>query len=1404
MNNVIEASRLSPQQQSLSHNMNDSDTYAAIQHIGISIIINGSLNIEQLRRALVNTVLAHAAMQAQYCDVPGISGLMQTFPFEHCTDTDEQVSADATASQKEGVCWLEQDLRIDAASSPDARLREAIENSMTFSKGDSRMRAYLYRLADDQYQFVLTVPALSADRGSLVRLLKELANNYDTGAVPREHDEEDIDYPQFIEWLYDMQEDESADEGLRFWQKQCDKSLDQASLPLLKANAANTDAHTPPSCMLKSTVLTKLQQIAASADCDLEDILMSAWACLISRHLNGRETQRLCLSWLHDCRDDYEELQNTLGLFERPFPCHLDIDTATPFAALIEQFSTQKALMSEWQEFAPSDEGILQAYRRYAFQYFAQQHVHSCAEFTLTVDDIQVQQQAFDVFLLCQPLQNTPDSESNTSATFDQLKLQIMSREGRHHDDALHTLLTQYCAVLQHLAEGGTAHLQNRVSDLVMCDTKEAMWLANVFGASRASKFDGTFLSHFAEMAERYPERVAIVDHDREWSYQELDKTSQQLASVLVDKYHVQHSNVAICLERSGRYVLTMLALMRTGACCIPLEPQQPIERIRTILLDADAQLIASSDTLPEAALSEVANSESASLPFISLPDVMQSIDNDTPALNKEISPHQPAYMIYTSGTTGTPKGVVVGHSQLVNYSCAALKGLGLSNEGEQAPVRHYAMTSTFIADLGNTVLFPSLMSGACLHLISAEVAVQPEALRAYLQRHSIDVMKIVPSHLDALLDGADPEQILPKQHLVLGGEACSIELINKIQSAAPSLTIYNHYGPSETTVGVMIHKLDATALHHLQGAIPLSDALSNCYVYVLDEQLNPAPIGCLGDVYIGGAQLCHGYYQRPALTAQQFVPNPFYDADRDFSTRLYRTGDLGWVNNSGQLRLQGRADHQIKIRGYRIEAGELESVLRRHTGIAQALVRLDHHDDDDRLVAYLVADTSLGNNDGLGEREASDQLNKKSMQAYLRQHLPDYMVPSDYVLLERFPLLANGKIDYKNLPRPTLIHVAMVPPRNDTEKVLIDIWRVLLNVDELGIDHHFFDMGGHSLLAIKLMGRVRSHFNTELAITTVFQAPTIRELAILIDGKSGHGYSTLVPLNEAAKHLGTQENNDTLEQNDISENTSSSESIPSIYCFHPTRGHVSCYHTLADALNKEVAVFGLQSHDMLHEQGVPASLDVLVDDYIEQMLAHSPEGPFYLLGWCVGGQMAMFVAEKLHALGKNVAWTGVVDYDPEVRNNESLDNLYSDFLNHIKNENIVLTDEALASIKEQIDPLDYEQGLSVLIDVGLRGGYFSKEWQHDQLKAKFLCDKQANRLVKHTLPPKIPSLLHLWLTEQKVAQRDNLVERWGQYSQQPIQSAIYDADHYSIMDHTAFHQSVLNHIQPGRFGGAN
>jgi len=537
--------------------------------------------------------------------------------------------------------------------------------------------------------------------------------------------------------------------------------------------------------------------------------------------------------------------------------------------------------------------------------------------------------------------------------------------------------------------------------------------------------------------AARTPNAPALAFEGQALTYRELDLRASRLAAHLAGLGVGPDVTVGLLVERSLEMIVGILGILKAGGAYVPIDAAYPAERVAYMLSDSGAAAVLTQSSLAD----KVSGVQAVCLDAFAW-------NKDAPRIEAPVHAHHLAYVIYTSGSTGQPKGVGIEHRNIVNYVLGVIERLRLE------PGMRYATVSTIAADLGNTVIFPSLATGGCLHVISQERAENGGLLAEYFEREKIDVLKIVPSHFAAL----NPEGVMPKRRLILGGEPSRLDWIERLRALAPACEIFNHYGPTETTVGVLTCPAAGRIAATQSGTLPLGKPLPNVEIRLVE-----------GEICIGGAGVARGYLNRPELTAEKFVDG------------FYRTGDRGRELADGSIEFCGRVDHQVKVHGYRVELGEIEAALRSHEKVRDAVVLLR----EDQLVAFV----------------APSEADARTLREHLKARLPQYMVPSVLVPMERLPLTPNGKVDRQALARFTVQkETPAAAPRTGTEKALAEIWGELLQA-EVGVDEDVFDLGAHSLMAMKALTLIRDRFQVSLSLRNLFEHPTIAGLAGVLDG---------------------------------------------------------------------------------------------------------------------------------------------------------------------------------------------------------------------------------------------------------------------------------------------------------------
>jgi amino acid adenylation domain-containing protein len=587
----------------------------------------------------------------------------------------------------------------------------------------------------------------------------------------------------------------------------------------------------------------------------------------------------------------------------------------------------------------------------------------------------------------------------------------------------------------------------------------------------------------FEDQVRQTPRAPAVMEGAESISYAKLNRRANQLAHHLRRRGVRADSQVGLYMQRSIDAIVAILGILKSGGSYVPLDPDIGATRLAYQIADIGAPAIVSHRGLAGQLLPHRSK--------------VVDVDRDAAELIAEretdpdpiFVPENLAYVIYTSGSTGLPKGVAITHRSLANYTGFMCDKLGLHQGGQQMRL---ATVSTLAADLGNTVIFPSLVSGGCLDLIPYEVATDPLRLKAHLAAHPVDVLKIVPSHLTALISASEnAAALLPRNQLVIGGEKFSIELWNRLSSLPRTCAILNHYGPTETTVGSLTFGLGGELPSNDCASVPIGRPIANTEIFILDKGLRCVPVGKPGELYIGGEGLARGYLNQPDQTAARFIPHPYSLLG---GRRLYRTGDRVRFLPDGQVEFLDRVDCQVKIRGFRVELGEIEAVMRLHPAISEAVVLAQTSaSEDSQLIAYYVM------------HPGAPSPKKSEFRGFLIDRLPSFMIPATFVNLKALPLTLNGKIDRHALAQiestASQAERTIAAPRTREEECLAAIWAEVLRVDTLSVDDNFFELGGDSILSIQIAAKA-ARFGLRFTPLDLFRCPTIAALATLITTK--------------------------------------------------------------------------------------------------------------------------------------------------------------------------------------------------------------------------------------------------------------------------------------------------------------
>jgi len=766
-----------------------------------------------------------------------------------------------------------------------------------------------------------------------------------------------------------------------------------------------------------------------------------------------------------------------------------------------------------------------------------------------------------------------------------QLTATVKYRDDLFVEDSIQCFALNFIELLDTLSASGEQKIQH-VN--LMNEQQKHHILGMVDSAIEVSPTSQTLDGLFLQQVNSYPNAIAIQDEHSQLTYAELDAKASMLAKQLLVQHNIAGKRVGVCLPRGIDLVINLLAVLKAGACYVPLDPNIPQARTEMIIEDGQLSLI-----LLDPSLQHLDFSDKTTVTH------QQKLLNTT---NKENTPNQliddvilteeqgsnSAYVLFTSGSTGRPKGVEVSHANAVNLLASFAQYPGFKQGDSLLAV------TTISFDISVLELFLPLCFGGKTIITDSSASASPQALIANIDKFKPTMMQATPASWKMLFDAN--WQGDKNLTVLCGGEALPKSLAEKLSEHCQAL--YNVYGPTETTIW-------STLSHYTSGDVTIGRPVANTQVYVLDSNLQLVPQGIVGELHIAGDGVSKGYFEQPELTNKVFVENPYG------AGLLYKTGDLARLNSHGDFECLGRIGNQVKIRGFRIELDDIEENVRAIQGIKDVAVKAQNMNDDDALVCYFVSEDST--------REVTNDTIKKALKAVL----PNYMLPAFYVSLPALPMTPNGKIDRKQLPMPELAddQREVLAPRNDIEQQLLVLWQNILKQQHISIDDDFYDIGGHSLLAVQLLANINQQFSLTLDNQFTLSHTTIIDMATTIaDGDFTQENSMMIPLNKG-----------------------NNEHRP-LFLMHPIGGTVYCYMAMLKSLDKQLPVYAFQSPGIDDADEAEVDIEAIAAKYVEQILNTQGEGPYRLGGWCFGGVIAYEAASQLLALGKTVESIYVFD----------------------------------------------------------------------------------------------------------------------------------------------------------------
>ncbi|MCC5648474.1 amino acid adenylation domain-containing protein [Nostoc sp. XA013] len=1043
----IEGFQISPQQKRLWLLQQEANHQP--YRVQCAVLVEGNIEHSILEKAIHNVWAKYEILRTSFPTLAEMAVPLQVI--------EEEISIKFNYYDWQNLDTETQQINIDALFQDYNKLYFDLKEGFT-------SQIYVIKKSENQYLLLVAISTICADRISLHHLLHDISVTYDTYLQEHELEDTPLQYADIAAWQNELLIGEEAEIAKEYWLNQKVSNFLIDKLPNEKK--VNQKPRFEPKVIrinFDSAITNNIAAIAQKETVDVSTVLMACWQIILWR-LNKKS--EAVLAWCCDGRN-YQELQPAVGLLAKYLPIHIQLQEGYILSDILKQSDEHLNQVVQWQDFFNAEDFFTEtkdsqelSFLPFAFEFVSQPNKYFASEVSFAIQKVYSCIERFKVKLLCWQ-------------QVDSLTAELYYDANLFEQEDIERLAAQF----QTLLSSAINNPEIVIAQLEVLSPQERQQLLGEFNNTKTAHSPYQCIHHWIEaQANSTPNNIAAIFGNQHLTYKELNAKANNLAHHLTSLGVKSETIVALCVERSLDMIIGIFGILKAGAAYLPLEPSLPEAALAFRLQDAQVSVL-----LTQKCLVEKMNFQ-AQVVCIDA-DINDSLQDN---VLKPVTPENLAYVIYTSGSTGKPKGVAVEHRQIVNYVNGILEKLDL-------PVAsNFATVSTFAADLGNTAIFSALCTGGCLHIIAEECATDPVAFAEYCDelrsaagdRYSIDCLKIVPSHLSALLSGSHSEKLLPRQCLILGGEAATWDLIKQVRELAPKCKIFNHYGPTETTVGVLTYPVEEVSTDTLSNTVPLGRPLANTQIYLLDNYCQPVPLGAVGEIYISGDNLARGYINQPELTNERFIANPF---SSETDARLYKTGDLGRYQSDGNLEFLGRIDDQVKLHGYRIELGEIEAVLRQHSQLREVVVvAKETYPGKKQLVAYIVG---------------QEHLKSAELRDFLQRKLPEYMLPSQFVFLKALPLTANGKIDKKSLPAPDSVkpelQAAFVAAQTPVEIALARIWAELLNLEQVSIHDNFFELGGDSIISIQAIAKA-NQVGLRLTPKQIFEHQTIAKLALV------------------------------------------------------------------------------------------------------------------------------------------------------------------------------------------------------------------------------------------------------------------------------------------------------------------
>jgi len=1144
--------------------------------------LKGELDVDALERAVSAIVMRHESLRTHFVEVEGVP-VQVIEPESEITIQVEDLG---------GLAREEQERRVRVLADGE------VAAPFDLSRGPL-LRIRLLKLGDQEHVLLRTTHHIVSDGWSQGIFNQEFMMLYEAFLLGRENPLEplEIQYADFAQWQRRELERGSLEAGLMYWKQQLEGIPERLELPADRPRPAiQTFEGDIVQAILPADQLERLKNLSRECQATLYMSLLAAFGLLLSRY-SGQDDVVIGSPIAN--RQD-AQLEHLIGFFANSLVMRVQAMPESSFRELVQQVR-QTALDAYQHQNIP--------FERLVEELAPQRNLGQTPLFQVSFT---MQNTPWEPQKL-RGLEITPVLRDDKRVRFD-LEMHAWERGDVLHFAWLYNRnlfsprrMEEMASHLIRVIEAVSADSDLEVARVDFLGPAERHKLLEEWNATTLPLPENTVNELFEAQVEKRPNAPALMFREESLSYQELDERANRLARILRSHGAAPEEIIGLAVPRSIDMIVSLLAILKTGAAYLPLDTDYPAERLAFMLEDAWPRFVLTS--------TEVAWRVPNIRPLLIVDGGVvegRELEREDPSIESKIqeqekhsSPQQIAYVMYTSGSSGMPKGVAVSHEGIARLVC----GANYARLGDAEVILQLAPISF---DASTFEIWGSLLNGGRL-VLSSDSVLSPEALGRLIDTHGITTLWLTSGLLHVIAQ-SDLNGFSGLRQLLAGGDVLAIPDVRKVLHQLPHCRLINGYGPTETTTFSCTYPIASEDWEW--NSIPIGKPIGNTRIYILDAQLEPVPVGVFGELYIAGAGLARGYLNRPGMTAERFVANPYGLP----GTRMYRTGDVGRFQPDGNIAFQGRADQQVKIRGFRIEPAEIEAALEREDEIAKAVVVIrEDVPGEKRLVAYVVP-------------RAGTTPHPETLREQLEQHLPEYMVPSVLAVLEALPLTPNGKLDRKALPAPENAYSDVYrSPRSPQEEILCALFSEVLGVDRVGMDDNFFELGGHSLIAVTLVSRIQAVLGINVEIQDLFEHPTVSELEPRLGAEhvTGNLFSRVLPLRRKGTH-------------------------PPLFCIPPAGGLGWVYSGLLREMDPEQPIYCLQAPGIGTDAPFADSMDELSDDYISIIRQISPDGPYYLLGWSLGGLVAHKMACRLQRGGARVPLLSILDAYPKMQREEN------------------------------------------------------------------------------------------------------------------------------------------------------